>query len=496
MKKRICCLILAAMLLSGCAAGQNDPSTEPIEGTNADAVTESETETEAEPTVAMQVTSTYSGYDYGGYEYRILSPGPGEHFYYHIQANLNEVYAEELNGDLMNDAIYQRNAMAEDLLSIKVTPIWSTGDTSGITSMLKAGTAAGSDEYDAVINRIDFLGTSLQNGDLQNLRAISTLNVEHPWWDKNIVDDFTLFGDRLYWIAGDINFVDDYAVEAVFFSMSLCDDHGLAYPYTLVKEGTWTIDRMLEMANAVKTDVNGDGKYTVEDDVVGHLEQNDHVKHWMYAMGEKSIDIDDAGNLRLRILDERQIGAIDKLYNAMVENEMTYTGKAADFAAGHALFYGDMLAFVNQLREMTSDFGIIPMPKYDEAQESYGEYISNGWTTAYAVPMTNGDPERTGVILEVLSGYSTDTVRQALYEVSLSAKLVRDADSVEMLDIIFGSKSYDWAVDFTWGSGFASLYNGIYTSKKNNYVSTAEKKAQSLEKTITDLMEKVKDLAY
>ena len=496
MKKRICCLILAAMLLSGCAAGQNDPSTEPIEGTNADAVTEFETETKAEPTVAMQVTSTYSGYDYGGYEYRILSPGPGEHFYYHIQANLNEVYAEELNGDLMNDAIYQRNAMAEDLLSIKVTPIWSTGDTSGITSMLKAGTAAGSDEYDAVINRMDFLGTSLQNGDLQNLRAISTLNVEHPWWDKNIVDDFTLFGDRLYWIAGDINFVDDYAVEAVFFSMSLCDDHGLAYPYTLVKEGTWTIDRMLEMANAVKTDVNGDGKYTVEDDVVGHLEQNDHVKHWMYAMGEKSIDIDDAGNLRLRILDERQIGAIDKLYNAMVENEMTYTGKAADFAAGHALFYGDMLAFVNQLREMTSDFGIIPMPKYDEAQESYGEYISNGWTTAYAVPMTNGDPERTGVILEALSGYSTDTVRQALYEVSLSAKLVRDADSVEMLDIIFGSKSYDWAVDFTWGSGFASLYNGIYTSKKNNYVSTAEKKAQSLEKTITDLMEKVKDLAY
>ena len=310
------------------------------------------------------------------------------------------------------------------------------------------------------------------------------------------MDDFTLFGDRLYWIAGDINFVDDYAVEAVFFSRSLCDDHGLAYPYELVKEGKWTLDRMLEMANAVKTDVNGDGKYTVEDDIVGHLEQNDHVKHWLYAMGEKSVDIDAEGNLRLRILDERQIGAIDKLYGAMVENDLTYTGKAADFAAGHALFYGDMLAFVNQLREMTTDFGIIPMPKYDEAQARYGEYISNGWTTAYAVPMTNGDPARTGVILEVLSGYSTDTVRQALYEVALSAKLVRDTDSVEMLDIIFDSKSYDWAVDFTWGSGFASLYNGIYTSRKNNYVSTAEKKAQSLEKTITDLMEKVKDLAY
>lgn len=494
MRKRMLCLILTAILLSACAAGQDKPVTETDPNTSVGTVQESAAETES--TIAMTVTSKYSTYDYGGYEYRVLSPGPGEHFYYHIKSDLNEVFAEELNGDLMNDAIYQRNTMTEDLLSIRITPIWSTGDTSGITTMLKAGTAAGSNEYDAVLNRMDFLGTSMQNGDLQNLRAISTLDVTNPWWDKNIVDDFTLFGNRLYWIAGDINFVDDYAVEAIFFSRSLCDDHGLPYPYTLVKEGKWTMDRMLEMANAVKTDVNGDGKYTVADDIVGHLEQNDHVKHWMYAMGEKSIDIDAEGNLRLRILDERQIGAIDKLYSAMVENELTYTGKATDFAAGHALFYGDMLAFVNQLREMTSDFGIIPMPKYDEAQASYGEYISNGWTTAYAIPMTNGEPARTGVILETLSGYSTDTVRQALYEVSLSAKLVRDTDSVEMLDIIFGSKSYDWAVDFTWGSGFASLYNGIYTAKKNNYVSTAEKKAQSLEKSITDLMEKVRSLAY
>lgn len=494
MKKRVFCLLFAALLLTGCAASNEKES-----GNNAaiDAEdTKNETETETESTAAMTVTAQYGTYDYGGYEYRILSPGPGEHFYYQIRSDLNEVYAEEMTGDLMNDAIYQRNLMTEELLSIKVTPIWSTGDTNGITTMLKSSTAAGSDDYDAVLNRMDFLGTSLQNGDLLNLRAVDTLDVSNGWWDQNIVEDFTLFGDRLYWIAGDINFVDDYAVEAVFFSMPLCDDHGLSYPYELVKEGKWTIGRMLEMANAVKTDVNGDGVFKVKDDIVGHIEHNDHVKHWIYAMGEKSVDISADGDLRLRILDERQINAIDKLYNVMVEGDMTYTGESADFAAGHALFYGDMLAYVNQLREMTSDFGIIPMPKYDENQESYGEYISNGWTTAYGIPMTNGDPERTGVILEVLCGYSTDTVRQALYEVALSAKLVRDTTSVEMLDIIFGSKSYDWAVDFSWGSGFASLYNGIYTSKKNNYVSTAEKKVQPLEKTLGDLMEKVRELEY
>ena len=281
MKKRVLCTILAMLLLSACSAGGEMETKEQTVGAEN---TETVAETEAESTVAMTVAAQFGDYDYGGYEYRVLSPGPGEHFYYHIKSDLNEVYAEELNGDLMNDAIYQRNAMAEDLLSIKVTPIWSTGDTNGITSMLKAGTAAGSDEYDAVINRMDFLGTSLQNGDLQNLRAISSMNVENPWWDKNIVDDFTLFGDRLYWIAGDINFVDDYAVEAVFFSRSLCDDHGLAYPYELVKEGNLAITADTARA-AIKSTLSTLKEMT---DVLGILaRENDAIPDDIKALVEQ-----------------------------------------------------------------------------------------------------------------------------------------------------------------------------------------------------------------
>ena len=179
MKKRIRCLILAAMLLSGCVTEKNGPSDETEKNANVAVTQGSEAEAETETTVAMTVTGMYGTYDYGGYEYRVLSPGPGEHFYYQIRSDLNEVYAEEMTGELMNDAIYRRNAMAEELLSIKVKPIWSTGDTGGITKTLKAGTAAGSDEYDAVINRMDFLGASMQNGDLRNLRAIDTLDVTH-----------------------------------------------------------------------------------------------------------------------------------------------------------------------------------------------------------------------------------------------------------------------------------------------------------------------------
>ena len=41
---------------------------------------------------------------------------------------------------------------------------------------------------------------------------------------------------------------------------------------------------------------------------------------------------------------------------------------------------------------------------------------------------------------------------------------------------------------------FKHFYNTIYTSKKNNFVSSAEKKEKSLTKKITQLVEKIREL--
>ena len=96
----------------------------------------------------------------------------------------------------------------------------------------------------------------------------------------------------------------------------------------------------------------------------------------------------------MNILTESHISAIDTLFSYMVEKQMTYTGAWQDFLKGGIVFCGAMLGPINSLREMEDDFGVIPMAKKDEAQERYGNYVSNGWTTAYAVPMTNKDPDR------------------------------------------------------------------------------------------------------
>ena len=489
-------LILAALSLLSCSdKGNAESETDPVESAQLSASnTESESETEAEKTVTDTVREKYSSYSYDGYEYKVLAPGPNAHFAYdEVGADVNEVWVEESDGTPLNDAIFARNLATEDLLGIKVTPIFADNDEI-IRNQVKTEVTAGTTEYDTVLNRMDYIGPQAESGLYLNL--MDHLDTSNPWWDKNIVETFTMFNSKLYWITGDINVFDDFAVEVLFTNKSILEQNGFELPYKDVLEGKWTIDRMYQIAKACEKDLDGDGKMTVGKDVIGHIEGNDHIKHWIYAMGEKSCDIDKDGNLEVNILTESHISAIDTLFSYMVEKQMTYTGAWQDFLKGGIVFCGAMLGPINSLREMENDFGVIPMAKKNEAQENYGHYVSNGWTTAYAVPMTNKDPDRTGIILEVLCGFSTDTVRSALYDVLFAAKLVRDTESVEMLNIIFDTKSYDWAVDFSWGGNFANLYNGIYNTKNNTYVSGATKSQKVINKMLDKVITDFKALEY
>lgn len=489
-------LILAALSLLSCSdKGNAESETDPVESAQLSASnTESESETEAEKTVTDTVREKYSSYSYDGYEYKVLAPGPNAHFAYdEVGADVNEVWVEESDGTPLNDAIFARNLATEDLLGIKVTPIFADNDEI-IRNQVQTEVTAGTTEYDTVLNRMDYIGPQAESGLYLNL--MDHLDTSNPWWDKNIVETFTMFNSKLYWITGDINVFDDFAVEVLFTNKSILEQNGFELPYKDVLEGKWTIDRMYQIAKACEKDLDGDGKMTVGKVVIGHIEGNDHIKHWIYAMGEKSCDIDKDGNLEVNILTESHISAIDTLFSYMVEKQMTYTGAWQDFLKGGIVFCGAMLGPINSLREMENDFGVIPMAKKNEEQENYGHYVSNGWTTAYAVPMTNKDPDRTGIILEVLCGFSTDTVRSALYDVLFAAKLVRDTESVEMLNIIFDTKSYDWAVDFSWGGNFANLYNGIYNTKNNTYVSGATKSQKIINKMLDRVIEDFKNLEY
>ena len=87
-------------------------------------------------------------------------------------------------------------------------------------------------------------------------------------------------------------------------------------------------------------------------------------------------------------------------------------------------------------------FIILPIPKYDEAQDGYGVMFEAG-SRISVIPTTITKPDMVGAVLEAMNFYSLKNVVPAYYEVSLKQKYARDEESIRMLDLITDSVFHD-----------------------------------------------------
>ena len=130
--KRLLSLLIAMLVMLPLAACGDAADN----GTTADTSTDTVVETE-ESKPALQLPE---GLDYEGYSYHIYT---FEHSAYRI-----EHIAEELNGDVLNDAIFNRNLDVSTLLNVKLVPVINKWDNDDFRSNVMASVMAGSDDYD------------------------------------------------------------------------------------------------------------------------------------------------------------------------------------------------------------------------------------------------------------------------------------------------------------------------------------------------------------
>jgi hypothetical protein len=229
-------------------------------------------------------------------------------------------------------------------------------------------------------------------------------------------------------------------------------DLALETPYDLVNTGKWTFDKMNEMITQGAYDLDGNGRMNMNDRY-GLLTHGENFPALWIAGGCRLVE-NDANNIpQIAFTNERFATVWEKAVTLM-ENDAAYTRDigfiSSGLANGQALFATEVLAFIRSYRENERDFGIVPMPKYDEAQADYQTYVALG-TTLMVVGNNIEDPERTGVILEALAAEGYRTLLPAYYETSVKSKYTRDEESIPMLDIAFNTRRYDLGLVFNWG---------------------------------------------
>ncbi len=477
-KKTIALLLLAA-ILTGCSGGTTVDTT-------ADTTADTDAQTTADTTPAETVAADpVEDHDFSGAELRITTSQSGtQHYIFTIT---------ELTGDVLNDALYNRTKVLEEKFNIVCQEDNVEPDAFDAIDAFTNAVPAGDTTYDLAMLLERRAFTMAQEGYFTDVKTLPNVHMDETWWLTDVNDTIN-FGSTRYISYGSANLGFYDLTHVLLFNKVMTENLGLDDPYELVLSGAWTFDKFAEMARAAILDVNGDGTFDKEDNYGYVGGANMLLMNFVTASRSRTIERTEDG-ARVALLSNTRIADVcEKVANTVFETGFWYTKSESsnNYYLTDTFFQDDQALFADHtfysaclLRDMASDFGIIPFPKYDESQESYGSVAEAG-SRITTVPAVVKDAEMVGAVLEMMHYLSYRDVMPAYYETTLKQKVSRDSVSAQMLDLILDNVYYDLgATMFNEAIKDGILWQYLIGSR-TDYASRVEAKMQSIEKAITD----------
>ncbi|MBQ3861845.1 MAG: hypothetical protein II779_15080 [Clostridia bacterium] len=486
--KRHLSVLLLLFLLAGSSCSETAP--EPSPAPSDDAGTVSEQPAEPEETAPSRIRKDFEIKDMNGKSFHVFSCGPDDGGNWHV----HDMTAEELNGEIMNDAVFTRNEFLAETYNYKIE-VTETPDPSP-NKQIGNFIAAADTTYDTFGVRVYTCAALAVDGNLLDLKALPWISTEEAWWSPSLCGPLTVGGHQ-YMATGDISVVPKEGVRAYYFNKGLQKDYQLESPYDLVKDGTWTWEKMFSMMHVATTDLDGDGRMN-QNDRWG-LQGQPLTSYVLYTgSGESLVSKDEEDRWKITAGDERSVDAMLRVSELMAAAKddvyltWDWSGMLKMFENNQALFYTEVMLHIETMRGYDVDFGIIPTPKMDEAQQEYSHFIDSTCNIFYTLPVSSPDPDSAAYILETIAYASHFDITPAYYDVCLKAKYSRDEESSAMLDIIFSSYRLEIANAYSLGGLYDSVTNVMSSGGNISSTLAAQQKSSGkiLEKTLDKLAEK------
>ena len=434
--------------------------------------------------------------DYGGKTFTIASFNFD--FSYAV-AKYTMISHEEESGDIIDDSIIKMTRQVEEEMNIKLEMLEMTSAQRNNIDPITKPIYAGEDSIQAAFPLMVGLAKLLAIPSLlTDLDTIPTLDLSHSWWDQNSIEEYNIGGVQ-YTAIGDICFFAKAAPMTTFFNKQMIADYKLEDPYKLVYDGKWTLDKMIEMSKAAARDVNGNQQVDPTEDQFGFIAAGPYT--FLVGCGVE-YSKRNGNDIEMTFYSEKTADILAKYIpferdTTISMSNVDYSGSYKDafqelftptFMENRALFFTNQVLMALDFRAMDTDFGMLPMPKYDEKQDTYYGATNTWWCDNLVVPTTNADLEMTGNVLEAMGYYSQQYVTPAFIETTVLGKSVRDDDSAKMVEMILDNQAYDIALLFNWGN----ISGMISNMEKDTGLGLASKYAK-IEPTIKAEMQKTMD---
>ena len=411
-------------------------------------------------------------------------------------STLYDIYAAEETGDMLNDAIYYRTRDIEERFNIVIAPAEELAFRELSTKILKS-IRAQADEYDMILGQMEETGKDALGGFFRNWYDIPYVDFTKPWWPKSVARDAATVNGKMFVTVSDLCVSYAEQTWGIVFDKDRAVDYGVDGVYDLVREGKWTIDKLMELADSVYTDVNGDGAKD-ENDYYGYVTADNGclILSYFYGFDQRLAVVED-GKVNMVLNTEKSAEICDKIYrltNAQGTYKPTDSSNAGIynvFVNENALFCPMELQYVyRQLRDYENSYGVVPLPKWDEAQSEYYSVCDAG-ANVMVIPVTAQNIEMIGAVVEALSAYSWRSVMPTYCDIVLNRKSARDPESAEMMELILDSRVIDFAYLYDGWTGWVFKLAGM-TAQEGSFASVYEKN----EKAMQNYYDKVLKLFY
>ena len=273
--------------------------------------------------------------------------------------------------------------------------------------------------------------------------------------------DKAQFGDRLYFVSGDISTNVLHMMYGIYYNKDMIVNHQMTDPNEYVLNGTWTIDKMIEMTTGMYQDLNGDGKADPGDQYgMTTLDYHNEAFHTGANLHLIDHDADKVLVLAEDFANERAINLIDKVGNWCMTDDVLKGATATylqSFEAGNTLFTVNRAYIAGtNLRNVGFAYGFVPSPKYDEKQENYYTCMANPFSL-YAIAADCETPDTSAAVLEAWASAAYRMTTPAIFETNMKVKYSTDDVNAQMYDIARTS------VDFELGRIFARAIDKVCT---------------------------------
>ena len=430
--KRVIALLSVATMLTACSettVETEEKTLVPVEDTVA-------VETAEETEDPHPFTANLPEVNYNGYVFNIMGEIQSDHY-----------DAEELTGEGINDAVYQRNLSVEEKYNIDLQyhlVMWSTGDEE-ISTSVKASDNA----YDLATATHQYQGANLTSGNFRNWNEIPGVDLTSPYYLKYANDAFSI-GEKTMLMFGDFMDSNINCAWVMLFNHELIEQYEITGLYDTVDAGEWTVDYFMSLVENIYQDTNGDGQRDADDFYGFYTDKQAAVDSFSRSFHLSAISKDERNYPYLNFYNESTVDAYNMLYKMYYGTEGIYAIEGAftqledSFVKNLSVFSNCLIRSLNTvMREMEVDYGVLPTFKYYETDDVYWTHVDgNASSQMILVSQPEEYLERTGIITEALNAYSREVLNSAIYDVVLKTKVARDQDSARMLDYAMEGRTF------------------------------------------------------